>query len=396
MPPNRYNTSKQKVLMLTGQPNDMEPYLALMPDVALMPVQDVMHDPLALRERVVDSFMASECDVIVIDSRQPIDLPTVCRAIREYPAGKESHVLVMTHSEQDWATCMNLNVDDVVRVKPSEPIMASLATVMARYMRALTQRQLLEEKSRQAQTAIETAAEYGALLRFMDSAEKQQDLSSLAHLLVRQLAGKGLDAIVDITSANEKVVYPPEGAPAAHYAILGKLSVATTRTAELDRFLGFRYGAISLLVTNAPYRDPEKYGNLKDTLAHLCSIADSRARNIMIKRSINEQHAQMLAVLEVIRNAAKGYHEFSQRIMGELGKELEFAAGTFDIPAEDEAKLLSIAGNARDKLDAMHESREMTEHQFVELISTMSGLKALIDPPNSSNEQDQSDAIELF
>lgn len=386
----------QKVLMLSGQPDDMEPYLALMPDVALMPVQDVLHDSTALRERVADSFMASECDVIIIDSRQPLDLPTLCRAIRAYPVGKESHVLVMTHSEQDWATCMGLNVDDVVRVKPSEPIMASLATVMARYMRALTQRQLLEEKSRQAQTAIETAAEYGALLRFMDSAEKQQDLNSLALLIVRQLAGKGLDAIVDITSTHDKVVYPPEGAPAAHYVILSKLSVAKARTAELDRFLGCTNGALTLLVTNAPYRDPEKYGNLKDTLAHLCSIADSRARNIMIKRSINEQHTQMLAVLEVIQNASKGFHEFTQQIMGELGKELEFAAGTFDMPAEDEAKLLSIASKARDKLDAMHESREMTEHQFVELIATMSGLKALIDPPNLSNEEDQSDAIELF
>lgn len=396
MPPNHHHAARQKVLMLTGQPQDMEPYLALMPDVALMPVQDVMHDPLALRERVADSFMASECDVIIIDSRQSLDLPTVCRAIREYPAGKESHVLVMTHSEQDWAACMSLNVDDVVRVKPNEPIMASLATVMARYMRALTQRQLLEEKSRQAQTAIETAAEYGALLRFMDSAEKQQDLGSLAHLLVRQLAGKGLDAIVDITSANEKVVYPADGAPAAHYAILGKLSVATARTAELDRFLGFHYGALTLLVTNAPHRDPEKYGSLKDTLAHLCSIADSRARNILIKRSINEQHAQMLTVLEDIRNAEKGFHEFTQRIMGELGKELEFAAVTFDMPAEDEAKLLSIAGNARDKFDALHESREIAEHRFVELVTTMSGLKALIDPPNSPHEQDQGDAIELF
>lgn len=396
MPSNRRSPSRQKVLMLTGQPLDMEPYLALMPDVALMPVQDVMHDAMALRERVTDSFMASECDVIIIDSRQALDLPTVCRAIREYPAGKESHVLVMTYSEQDWATCMSLNVDDVVRVKPNEPIMASLATVMARYMRALTQRQLLEEKSRQAQMAIETAAEYGALLRFMDSAEKLQDLNSLAHLIVRHLAGKGLDAIVNITSANDKVVYPPDVAPAAHYAILSKLSVATARTAELDRFLGYRYGAITLLVSNAPHRNPEKYGSLKDALAHLCAIADSRARNIMIKRSINEQHAQMLTVLEDIRNAAKGFHEFTQRIMGDLGKELEFAASTFDMPAEDEAKLLSIAGNARDKLDALHDSREITEHQFVELISAMSGLKTLIDPPNSSDDQDQSDAIELF
>jgi len=396
MPPNQSSASRQKVLMLTGQPGDMEPYLAIMPDVALMPVQDVMGDAMALRERVADSFMASECDVIIIDSRQPLDLSTLCRAIRAYPVGKESHVLVMTHSEQDWATCMSLNVDDVVRVKPNEPIMASLATVMSRYMRTLTQRQLLEEKSRQAQAAIEAAAEYGALLRFMASAEKLQDIDRLAHLIVRHLADKGLDAIVDITSKVNNVVYPPEGAPPSHYAILAKLRAANSRAIELDRFLGYRHGALTLLVTNAPHRDPEKYGNLKDILAHLCSIADFRARNIMITRSINEQHSQMLAVLEVIRNASKGFHEFTQRIMGELGKELEFAAGTFDMPAEDEAKLLSIASNARDKLDAMHESREITEHQFVELISAMSGLKTLIDPPNSSNDQDQSDAIELF
>lgn len=389
-------STQQKVLMLTGQPQDMEPYLALMPDVALMPVQDVVHDKTLLRERVADSFMASECDVIILDSRQSLDLRTLCRTIREYPEGKESHILVMTHSEQDWATCMSLNIDDVVRVKPNEPIMASLATVMSRYMRALTQRQLLEEKSRQAQSAIETAAEYGALLRFMDSAEKQQDLNSLAHLIVRHLASKGLDAIVDISSQNEKAVYPPEGAPSAHYAILTKLSGSGARTTELDRFLGYHSGAITLLVSNAPFRDAEKYGSLKDSLAHLCSIAETRARNIVIKRSINEQHTRMLEVLGIIRQAAKGFHEFTQRVMGELGKELEFAADTFDMPAEDEAKLLSIAGNARDKFDAMHENREITERHFVELIAAMSSLKALIDPPNVSDEQDQNDAVELF
>lgn len=390
-------TTYQKVLMLTGQPQDMEPYLAIMPDVALMPVQDVMHDKAALRERVADSFMASECDVIILDSRQPLDLATLCRAIREYPAGKESHVLVMTHSEQDWAACMSLNVDDVVRVKPNEPVMASLATVMARYMRALTQRQLLAEKSRQAQTAIETAAEYGALLHFMDAAEKQNELKTLAQLVVRQLASRSLEALVQISSPDEFVVFPSEGAPATHYAILKKLTATDARTIEHDRFLGFRYGSVTLLVSNAPHKDPEKYGNLKDSLAQLCTIADARARSIIIRRSVNEQHDQMLEVMAVIRGASKNFHEHTQHVMVELGQELEIAASTYDMPAEDEAKLVAIANKARDKLDAMHENREIIESHFMELIGAMTGLKTLIDPPSTKIEQeDEGDSVQLF
>ncbi len=395
MSDDQFGTTQQKVLMLTGQPQDMEPFLSIMPDVALMPVQDVLHDKAALRERVADSFMASQCDVIIIDSRQAIDLATLCRAIREYPAGKESHVLVMTHSEQDWATCMSLNVDDVVRVKPNEPVMASLATVMARYMRALTQRQLLEEKSRQAQSAIEAAAEYGSLLHVMEAAEKQLDLKGLAQLVVRHLAQRSLDAIVEISSPDRSIRCPESGAPAAHYSILTKLAAAEARTVEHDRLLGYRYGIITLLVTNAPHKDPAKYGNLKDSLAHLCAIVEARARGI-IKQSINDQHAQMLDVMEVIRNASKGFHEYTHRVMVELGQELELAAGTFDMPAEDESKLLFIANTARDKLDAMHENREVIESHFLELIATMGSLKSLIDPPAKQQGAAEADSVELF
>lgn len=392
----QFGTSRQKVLMLTGQPQDMEPFLALMPDVALMPVQDVLHDKSALRERVADSFMASQCDVIIIDSRHAIDLATLCRAIREYPSGKESHVLVMTHSEQDWATCMGLNVDDVVRVKPNEPVMASLATVMARYMRALTQRQLLEEKSQQAQSAIEAAAEYGSLLHVMEAAEKQLDLNGLAQLVVRHLAQKSLDAIIEINAPEGRIRSPEAGAPASHYAIITKLAAAETRTVELDRLLGYRYGVITLLVTNAPHKDPGKFGNLKDSLAHLCAIVEARARSIIIKQSINTQHAQMLEVMEVIRGASKGFHEYTHRVMVELGQELELAASTFDMPAEDESKLLTIANTARDKLDAVHENREMIESHFLELIAAMGSLKTLIDPPDQQQETPDADSVELF
>lgn len=396
MTDDQLNSSQKKVLMLTGQPQDMEPFLAIMPDVALMPVHDVLDNAAALRERVIDSFMASQCDVIVIDCRAPLDLPTLCRAIRAYPIGKQSHVLVMTHSEQDWATCMSLNVDDVVRVKPNEPVMASLATVMARYMRALTQRQMLEEKSRQAQSAIETAAEYGALLHFMDSADKQNELRDLAQLVVRQLAAKALDAIVMISTHEDNLIIPAQGAPATHYGIIKKLAESDARTVELDRFLGFRYGAVTLLVTNAPFHERDKYGQLKDSLAHLCAIAEARAKTLVIKRSINDQHDQMLEVMSVIRSASKGFHEYTQRVMMELGQELEVAASTFDMPAEDEAKLLFISSTARDKLDAVHENRDIIESHFMELIAAMSILKNLIDTPVTTASDESGDAVELF
>lgn len=387
---------QQKVLLLTGQPEELASCLAIMPDVMLMPLQDVMHDKVALRERVADSFMASQCDVIILDSRQPLDLATICRTIRGYPAGKDSHLLVMTCSEQDWATCMSLNVDDVVRVRPNEPVMASLATVMARYMRALAQRQRLEEKSRQAQTAIEIAAEYGSLLHFMDAAEKQQEINALAQLMVRHLGGRSYDAIVQISVEDQPVIFPPEGAPATHYTILAKLTASQARTAELDRFVGFRHGVVTMLVTNAPYKDPEKYGNLKDYLAHLSAISDTRARNLMIRRSVNEQHARMISVLDHIHEASQSIHDYTRQVMTELGHELEVAAGTFDMPAEDEARLLVIANTARDKLDALSENRDAIESHFGDLVGAMGHLKNLIDPPRSEPSPGDDATVELF
>lgn len=390
-----FTSTQKKVLMLTQHPQDMEPFLTIMPDVALMPVHD-LQDAAALRERVADSFMACEPDVIVIDSRSPLDLPTLCRAIRAYPMGKESHVLVMTHNEQDWVTCMGLNVDDVVRVKPNEPVMASLALVMARYMRALTQRQLLAEKSKQAQTAIEIAAEYGSLLHFMDAAEKQKELTGLAALVLHHLAAKSLEAIVHVSTHDGEMLFPATGAPTTHYGIIKKLARSETRTVELERFLGFRYGAVTLLVTNAPFQDSDKYGQLKDSLAHVCAITETRAKNIIIKESIGNQHEQLLELMHIMRDASKKFHAYTHKIMLELGQQLELAATTLDLQAEDEAKLLFISSTARDKLDAVHENRDIIEGHFSELIAAVSILKALIEVPATDARNASAEQIEIF
>ena len=94
----------------------------------------------------------------------------------EYPAGRESHVVIMTHDARDWMQCMDFDVDDIVYVKPAEPFLASYATVMARFMRTCTANTNLRAWPAGINNAIVTAAEYGALLHFMEAAESRTEL----------------------------------------------------------------------------------------------------------------------------------------------------------------------------------------------------------------------------
>lgn len=385
---------KERVLLLTPRPESVERFLTLMPDIALVPVQDV--DGTQLRDRVTDAFMACQPDIIVIDSRTALDLSSLCRLLREYPAGRECHLSIMTHSAKDWVMCMNLDVDDIVYIDPEENFLTSFATVMARYMRALAQRQMLVEKSRQVHCAITTAAEYGALLHFMDAAEKRADLLGLAELVLRNLAGRSLEAVVHIAANDEALVYPTENVPTMHSNIVRKLAASEARIVQLDRFLGFRYGVFSLLVVNAPFSDTVEYGRLKDYIAHLCAIAESRAKGIIVKESIGQHHQQLQEVLGVLRDVTRGFNDYTQKIMQEMSLSLEKYAVTFDLQANEEDQLLAIAMQTGEKLDALLDNHDIVEKHFLNVITTMSKLKALIDLPGQGNDELAGDAVEIF
>lgn len=302
---------------------------SVLPDVYMVSVSTQLDD--ALKDAVTDAFMQADPSLIVVDCRQRLDILAWVTLIREYPAGRESHVVIMTHDARDWMQCMDFDVDDIVYVKPAEPFLASYATVMARFMRTLALRTQIFERGQQVHNAIVTAAEYGALLHFMEAAESRTELADLVSLVLKRLQEKNLEALIHVTTPSGIYFHPLENVPEAHIQLTKKLANSPQRMIAFERFLGFRYGGFTLLVTNAPFEDPHQYGRIKDSLAHLCALAESRAKSILVKQSIQEHHQKMLGMLDVIREVTNSFHGYTQKVMQDLTTSIEQAAITFDM-----------------------------------------------------------------
>jgi hypothetical protein len=54
------------------------------------------------------------------------------------------------------------------------------------------------------------------------------------------------------------------------------------------------------LITDAPVEDPDKYGRLRDVIAHIVSIAEARAKTIRVNGLLKQQQENTRMVMSLL------------------------------------------------------------------------------------------------
>ncbi|HET8705406.1 MAG TPA: hypothetical protein VFM46_03805 [Pseudomonadales bacterium] len=385
------------LLVITSQPSNFERFRPLFQSVSVLSLMD---DGCSFESVVsIESALAAhQPEAVVIVNRPPLSMACVVQTLRSLEAGKNAYIILATPSEAKQSIDVSLDADDFVLLgSDEESILAALRVGSARFNRFIENKLRFTEAAKTAQSALESVADYGSLLHFLELSEQCTDLSSLADTVVSYLNGKGLNVFFCIKSDEQDFYRPIGNASTTKKQLLEAVKKSQQRIIAVDRMLGFNFEHFVLLVIAAQYDDAGKYGQMKDNLAQFCAIVESRVKSILVRNKINRQHEHLLDVLGLVRQISVDARESTHNIMNNFSREIAVVSTTFDMSELEESKLLELARTVREDLEELSHTNESIEEHFHDLIKLISSVKELLDStPEHRVALDEGMNVELF
>ena len=151
-------------------------------------------------------------------------------------------------------------------------------------------------------------------------------------------------------------------------------------------------------MTDALHLDQERYGRLRDVLAHLVSIAEARAKTLKVNTLLKIQQDNTRMVMMLLEMAAADNRNSVKDIMTELSGSLRAMATGFDLNMEQEAGLLSLSERALNSLEGLQEATSAVEVHFRSLLQQLDTASSLLQAGEDDQPVvDESDSrVELF
>ncbi len=257
--------------------------------------------------------------------------------------------------------------------------------------------QELKNFSAIAFTAMSSASEMGTVAVFAEKVQEVMELERLAQLIHACLADLNLSGMVQFLFDDEVHLFPSDVSP-AYLRLLNLARDSDARIVSQGRFLLFSFTHLQLLITDAPAHDEDRYGRLRDVLAHLVSIAEARAKTLKVNSLLKAQQDNTRTVMMLLEMSSRDNRNAVKEIMTELSESLRLLATGFDLNMEQETALLGLSEKALVSLEGLQEATEAVEEHFRSLVQELENVAHLLDPPESATQEaeEQDSRIELF
>lgn len=246
-------------------------------------------------------------------------------------------------------------------------------------------------------TAMSSASEMGIVALFAEKVQSIMELQRLASLIHSCMADLSLDVVVQFLFDNDVSIFPPD-ISISFQRLLKSASESETRIISHGRFLLFSFEHVQLLVTNAPHEDQERYGRLRDVLAHIASIAEARAKTLKVNSLLKIQQDNARMVMMLLEMAAVDNRTSVKTIMTELSDSLRRMATGFDLNMEQEQQLLNLSEKALNSLEGLQVATMAVEEHFRSLLQQLDEASNLLQSPQEAEQQTENydSKIELF
>lgn len=304
---------------------------------------------------------AERPDLVLTDIAMP-DLTgyELCRALKDDPATQAIPVLFLSGvvGLEEHLAGHDAGGEDFL-AKPFKP--AELLHKVAHALRVARERQRLASDAnsafRTAMVAMSSAAELGVVLRFVRDSFACSSYRQLADGIIAACAEFGLHACVRLRGRNGAQSRNGTGESSVletnvleHLAGFGRIVDFSQRTA-------INYDNVTLMITDMPRADEERYGRLRDHLATLCESADARVRALDDALDVSAKH---LALGNLIENTRRALSDIDRRhrdnqndarvIMHGMLATVEQSFSRLDLTDEQEDYLADVMRSAVQKV----------------------------------------------
>jgi hypothetical protein len=256
----------------------------------------------------------------------------------------------------------------------------------------------LKKYSDIAFTAMSSASEMGMVALMAESVQSATDLPRLAQLTINSINDLGMDAVVQFTF-DDKVTLFPENTSASYKRLLESTSSSNNRIVSHGRFLIFSFNHVQFLITNAPTHDNDRYGRMRDVLAHIASISESRAKTLQVNEMLKEQQDNSRMVMMLLEMASRDNRNSVKEIMTELSFSLRHMAMGLDLTLAQETAMTALADKALESLEGLQQATVAVEEHFRSLLQQLDDAANLLhNKIKNTNTEDEIDGskVELF
>ena len=257
--------------------------------------------------------------------------------------------------------------------------------------------QELKNFSSIAFTAMSSASEMGTVAVFAEKVQDVMELERLAHLIHACLSDLSVSGVVQFIFDQDVRLFPPH-ISASYLRLLNFASESNARIVSQGRFLLFSFEHLQLLVTDAPVHEEERYGRLRDVLAHLVSIAEARAKTLKVNSLLKIQQDNTRTVMMLLEMSSRDNRNAVKEIMTELSDSLRMIATGFDLNMEQESALLGLSEKALVSLESLQETTTVIEEHFRSLVQELEAVSLLLDGQEQAaqDQPEQDSRVELF
>lgn len=246
-------------------------------------------------------------------------------------------------------------------------------------------------------TAMNSASEMGVVALFAEAVQRTSELPMLAQAAINCINDLGMEAVVQF-HFDERARLFPEDIPASYKKLLESTLAASSRIVSHGRFLVFSFTHVQLLITNAPTNDNDRYGRMRDVLAHIASITESRAKTLQVNQMLKEQQENSRMVMMLLEMASRDNRNSVKSIMMDLSQSLRHMAVGLDLTLAQETALTALADAALESLESLQEATVAVEEHFRSLLAQLDLVADLLHTKTDSpgGAQVKSAKVELF
>lgn len=253
----------------------------------------------------------------------------------------------------------------------------------------------LKNYSSIAFTAMSSASEMGVVAFYAQSVQNISDMNRLAQQTLRCLRDLSVQGFIQF-SFDDSVHIFPEVVSKNYLDLLNRTRTSAHRIVSHGRFLIFNFENAQFLITDAPVDDPDKYGRLRDVIAHIVSIAEARAKTIKVNGLLKEQQENTRMVMSLLEMASRDNRNSVKAIMLDLSMALREIATGLDLTLEQETAMLNLSEKALASLESLHTTTDAVEIHFRSLILQLDQAAKLLETEEEPEEAHAESSVELF
>lgn len=253
----------------------------------------------------------------------------------------------------------------------------------------------LKNYSSIAFTAMSSASEMGVVAFYAQSVQNISDMGRLAQQTLRCLKDLSVQGFIQFSFDDGVHIYP-ENISTNYRDLLEWTRTSVHRIVSQGRFFIFNFENAQFLITDAPVEDPDKYGRLRDVIAHIVSIAEARAKTIKVNGLLKQQQENTRMVMNLLEMASRDNRNSVKTIMTELSMALREIATGLDLTLEQELAMLKLSEKALESLESLHATTDAVEVHFRSLILQLDQAAKLLETEEVPEQIESESSVELF